>query len=790
MLHVRRGTSSLLLFMTLLLLLFNTQAFISFNSMGLQSMRKAETLAGHIVHSVIIINGDDDFSSQAGLESWPGSGILGDPYRIENFLIDGTASNHCISISNTQVYFEILNCTLRSLSGSIMAGIYLAYVGNAHIIDNVALNGSTGLSLYYSDNNTVEGNSFYNSEYGMYLTHAENNTIYNNDCYSNEVSGIALSRGSNNRIIENNCTWNEGADIRGWRSLYNNITGNIIGRGASKTGISLDASDGCRIADNSVYSCINGIWVYGSPYCVVENNTVSSCNSGIIILSYASSSEISKNTCYNNTYAIGLHGAYYNEILDNNCTNNHHGITATNEARYNSIRENHCENNSVGINFSWNSYWNNATENTCIENGIGIQVKDETHDNNVKMNFCLNNTYGISLNGTVSNNTIESNFVEFNEYGISIIQDCRDNTISWNNCTLNTWGIFVSGVSDDSVITDNHLGSNEFGVLLNYSAFVRVEVNYIIDNTVCGILVSEYTNASVVQWNTLINNGVNAHDNGSFTIVDYNFWSDYAGVDADSDGFGDAPHPVAGAAGNEDPHPVVYHPSRPTWIEPLSNQLGEAGYPFQYDINATAPAPIAEWGIDDTTNFAIDSDGVVINAQFLAVGDYEVIVWVENIYGVNLTGVFVVLVRDTILPTVSNPADFSFPYDPSDTLVGLIEWTPVDVTQLEYDIYTDGYHDDWGTWNTGDDPLAINIHNLAEGVHNVTLVLTDEGGNTVRDTVIVTITEYVTPTPTEATPTTTTTTTGDTGAIMQTVMIYAGVGIVIVVVVIIVKRKR
>jgi hypothetical protein len=150
----------------------------------------------------------------------------------------------------------------------------------------------------------------------------------------------------------------------------------------------------------------------------------------------------------------------------------------------------------------------------------------------------------------------------------------------------------------------------------------------------------------------------------------------------------------------------------------------------------------------------------------------------------------VVLVRDTILPTVSNPADFSFPYDPSDTLVGLIEWTPVDVTQLEYDIYTDGYHDDWGTWNTGDDPLAINIHNLAEGVHNVTLVLTDEGGNTVRDTVIVTITEYVTPTPTEATPTTTTTTTGDTGAIMQTVMIYAGVGIVIIVVVIIVRRKR
>jgi hypothetical protein len=61
--------------------------------MGQQSMRDAETLAGHIVHSVIIINGDDDFSSQAGLESWPGSGILGDPYRIENFLIDGTASN-------------------------------------------------------------------------------------------------------------------------------------------------------------------------------------------------------------------------------------------------------------------------------------------------------------------------------------------------------------------------------------------------------------------------------------------------------------------------------------------------------------------------------------------------------------------------------------------------------------------------------------------------------------------------------------------------------------------------
>ncbi len=789
MLHVRRGTSSLLLFMTLLFLLFSTQTFISFNSMGPQSMRDVDTLAGHIVHSVIVINGDDDFSSQAGSEMWPGSGTLGDPYRIENYLIDGTASNHCISISNTQVYFEILNCTLRSLSGSIMAGIYLAYVGNAHIIDNVAFDGSSGLSLYYSDNNTVDGNSFYNSDYGMYLTHAENNTIYNNDCYSNEESGIALSRGSNNRIMENNCTWNRGSDISGWRSLNNNITGNIIGMGDWKAGIALDECDGCRITDNSVYCCINGIWVYWSDYCVVRNNTVSGCNSGIIIIAYASSCETSHNTCYNNTYAIGLHGVYYNEIFDNNCTDNHHGITATNEARFNSIHDNHCENNSVGISFSWNSYWNNATENTCIENGIGIQVKDETHDNSVKMNLCLNNTYGISLNGTASNNSIEANFVKFNEYGISIIQDCKDNIVSWNNCTLNTWGVFVSGVSDDSVITDNHLRSNEFGVLLNYSAFVRVEVNYIIDNTVFGILVSEYTNTSVVRRNTLVDNGVNIHDNGSFTLVDFNFWSDYLGVDADSDGFGDTPHPIPGEAGNEDPHPVVYHPSRPTWIEPLSNRLLEAGYAFQYDINATAPAPFAGWGIDDTINFAIDSDGVVTNAQFLRVGDHEVTVWVENIYGVNLTGVFMVLVRDTIPPTVNSPADFSFPYEPSDTSVCLIEWTPVDMTQLEYDIYSDGYHDDWGTWNTSDDPITINTCYMAEGVHNITLVLTDEGGNTVRDTVMVTITEHISPTPTDTTPTTTTTT-EDTGAIMQIVMIYAGVGIAIVVIVIIVKRKR
>jgi hypothetical protein len=65
--------------------------------------------SGDIFHTPILIESDDDFS----LQSWPGAGIEGNPYRIENLNITSAGYENCIDIRNTLAHVLIKNCTVR-----------------------------------------------------------------------------------------------------------------------------------------------------------------------------------------------------------------------------------------------------------------------------------------------------------------------------------------------------------------------------------------------------------------------------------------------------------------------------------------------------------------------------------------------------------------------------------------------------------------------------------------------------------------------------------------------------
>ncbi|MFX1503824.1 MAG: nitrous oxide reductase family maturation protein NosD [Promethearchaeota archaeon] len=183
--------------------------------------------------STILI--DDSNSSrdwaytEANYDWCSGSGTIGDPYVIENVTIDGQYSRSCIEIRNSNVHFEIRNCTLyhggyylsifdpdagirldhvtngvlvnNNCSYNIYDGIHLFYSSGITVSENTLNNNFKGIDLVDSDNNDISGNIIKNSiEYGIYIEWSDSNTIYNNNMTNCGIgvdgAGYAISANS------------------------------------------------------------------------------------------------------------------------------------------------------------------------------------------------------------------------------------------------------------------------------------------------------------------------------------------------------------------------------------------------------------------------------------------------------------------------------------------------------------------------------------------------------------------------------------------------------------------
>ncbi len=83
----------------------------------------------------------------------------------------------------------------------------------------------------------------------------------------------------------------------------------------------------------------------------------------------------------------------------------------------------------------------------------------------------------------------------------------------------------------------------------------------------------------------------------------------------------------------------------PTWQEQPTDQTIIFGAPLHYDLNATDPSGISTWWLNDTTNFAINNEGIVSNLVTLAVGQYPLHVSVNDTAGNLLEGTFSVFVQ-------------------------------------------------------------------------------------------------------------------------------------------------
>jgi parallel beta-helix repeat protein len=725
------------------------------NLNGLQEIESKE--ASFIPHSPITISGNSDFVSQG----WPGDGSPLAPYIIESLEI--AADSTCISISNTDVHFIVRNCTLSSTIVGENAGIYFSHVGNGTVENCTISYFDTGISQGITEDCTVSNNTIIDcTDYGIYLYSGlncifDNNTIVDCGGYGMYLNRLRMSGVGGNTIF--NCKEMGLAIVT---SPNVTLTDNVIINGG-RFGLYLSSTANCTFANNTLEK--GGFGIGGNlKYWIHEfsENTVNGksfgyfCNTNDTEIDGSLFGQVFLVSCFNVSLSTGI---FFNASVGVNL------VSCTN-----------CTIDSVG--FDGNLYGINLihSENTTLTNNVFVNCGVRLEGEDVK--FWTITASGNTVNGksfgyflkqddlvisgndygqlilvdsdhlSISNGIFESvtiGFAAYSCFNCSIsdalfVNNYREaiSLLNSNNCTVTNVtcegsrgrGLYLVA-SNNTIVAESEIHGNGDGIWISSSDDFLFESNQIHSNRGNPIYLSG-TNYGMIENNSIHNNG------GSLRLYVVN-WLEIInntisggttdGVYMDfTSGVVIVGNKIYGHAGFG-----LNVRSYALFSEIYNNMIGFNGLANAVDIGI-----FNEWddGINTGNVWSDYSGEGVYSVSGLSVDNYPLgfLTWQDDVQYVVGSAV-PAITWDVRLP---NPDSYT------------ILWDGTTIAQ--------------GSLNSSLDYLSKPIEGLSIGGYNLTLIVNDESGYNLVDTVIIdvveeSVTTTTTPTTTTTSPTTTTDTT-------------------------------
>jgi parallel beta-helix repeat protein len=507
-------------------------------------------------HSVIEINSDADFASQASSEGWPGSGVAGIPYVIAGYDIDASGSLQGVLVGNTTVHFEVASCYVH---GATESGVMLYNSTHATITDNecdsngwygvlairstdtIISNNSCqsnrlGVGLRNSQGITVVNNTIIRNGDGLQVSDAEASTIERNNCSSNSGDGLTTFGAGvyatalrNSSLIENTCGWNDGSGFFSTGGSGNVFTNNTA-TGNNNSGVEMNACSGDILDNNHCNASLStGIHVLSSDHITIRNQSVFDVDSYGIYLESSSDCVIENISCsYLWAYSINLLHSFRNTIVDCNLSDYSHGVSltssdnntiervrGTNTLRL-TIRLFQSNDNDVGNCtltrdetgdgiYSAYGYRNHVHDNSVQDCETGINIGEEK-DGVFERNICSSCVAGIRVTGLstsrITNNTCTLNSV----WGIRVTADSA--IITWNNCSSTAANSIGMAISDSWRLTiENNTCSGNWRGMTVGAWYTSISNNTCSSNTEDGVFLIFGTADDRLMDNTCEMNG-------------------------------------------------------------------------------------------------------------------------------------------------------------------------------------------------------------------------------------------------------------------------------------------
>lgn len=222
----------------------------------------------------------------------------------------------------------------------------------------------------------------------------------------------------------------------------------------------------------------------------------------------------------------------------------------------------------VGFDYVTDTSTNITIVNAVINNGAGILWYGSLANGFIANNTLNNSSYGINLGARTSQLIIYGNRVANTTYLSDIM---AVDSVILGNTILGGQHPGIEGGYSNVIVGNYIMGINGSAIAFGMSSDNDTIVGNQIENNMYAVSTfnvvgnEEFNEPSTFYYNNFVNNTQNLY---STTIVTYvavnfwdnsttgNYWSDYNGTDANSDGLGDTPY-FLDPYGNQDNHPLM-----------------------------------------------------------------------------------------------------------------------------------------------------------------------------------------------------------------------------------------